>query len=142
VVQWERPATASFLGTQLLLTPGASKFLNATKEVTYDTTQINDAVWSINYYCGFTETYIPTETGIPQSSVKGLHGYIGGAASVSGVGLYKGIVCTSYSAAITSSDPAAMPSGVKVLHIQNDIYLKAIDGTIVYKRTKISADVT
>jgi hypothetical protein len=65
--------------------------------------------------------------------------YVASSDTVTGTDdTYNGVACDSYSATITASSPTSLPTGATVLDVDHDVYLTAIDGTVVYRRTKVS----
>ncbi len=155
-VEWQRPGFAGFSGTQLSLSPPITIALLASIEVTYSTSQDTTVPWALTGFAGFVYSYVTsplkadgtkavgTETIVTPSQAvsgqKGLGGYSGFATSVSGTNaLYNGVLCDSYLAVIVSSTPFdEPPTGLTVLKNDNEPYLTATDGTVVWRRTKIS----
>jgi hypothetical protein len=108
-------------------------------EVSYATTQISDTPFTVEAYATYYETYTPTDTGIAISSTKALGGYLAGASGTSGTNsVFNGILCDTWEYQLGSSTPSSFGSGAKVLDVDNDPYLVATDGTVVYRRTKVS----
>ncbi len=145
-IEWQKPGLASFTGTQLTLSPPATRTLLAEVEVTYSTSQLTTVPWEVEAYASFVFSYVTSALvgGAPSQTVsgqKGLAGYLSGATSVSGTNAnYNGILCDSYSAVLVSSIPSSRPTGVTVLRVDNEPYLTATDGTVVWRRTKVSYD--
>lgn len=154
-IEWQKPGLASFTGTQLTLSPPATRTLLASIEVSYSTTQDTTTPWEVEAYASFVFSYVtsplnaggtretdPTLIVTPSQTVsgqKGLGGYLSGATSVSGTNAnYNGILCDSYSAVLVSSIPSSRPTGATVLRVENEPYLTATDGTVVYRITKVS----
>lgn len=154
-IEWQKPGLASFTGTQLTLSPPATRTLLASMAVSYSTSQDTTTPWEVEAYASFVFNYITSplnaagtkatgdETIVtPSQSVsgqKGLGGYLSGATSTSGTnGLYNGILCDSWNAVLISSIPSSRPSGVTALKVDNEPYLTATDGTVLYRVTKIS----
>lgn len=136
---FEMPGAASFTGSppQFLMQPPSNRTLLADVSVTYGTSQISDTPFSLNAGASFYETYVPTDTGIAVQTQRGLGGYIAGASSISGTNSnYNGVLCTTWQAVLVSSIPSSLPTGLTVIHTDNDPYLTDITGTIVYRRTK------
>ncbi len=133
--QWEMPGLAYFVGTDLILQPPTTRTLLFSLEVSFATSQDTTDPFTVNTWGGFTETYIPTASGQPVNRQIGLNGYLCSGVTISGSGTYKGVAVDSYSAQRFASDPAALPTGDVVIHVDNEPYLTALDGTIVYKRT-------
>ncbi len=61
------------------------------------------------------------------------------SVTISGTGTYKGVAVDSYSATRFASDPTALPSGSTVISVENEPYLTALDGTVIYQRSKTTA---
>lgn len=135
-VSFPMPGLASFSGNQLVFSPQTSRTLIADQEVSYSTAQLTDAPFSVNTWASYQASYTPTATGVPAQEVKGLGGYIGSGTVVGTNGNFNGVLCDSYAASITNSSPTARPTGLTVLAVDNDIYLKTVAGTVVYRRTK------
>ena len=79
-------------------------------------------------------------TGIPVQEQQALGGCLAGASSISGTGVFNGVDCSAYEAVLVSSIPSAFPGGVLVIHVDNEIYLTATDGTVVFRSKKTSYD--
>lgn len=137
--RFEVPGLAYFVGTDLILQPPTVRNLLFSIEVSFATAQDTTAPFTVNRWGGFTETYIPTASGQPINRQIGLNGYLCTGVTISGSGTYKGVTVDSYSATRFASDPTAIPSGATLLSVDNEPYLTALDGTIVYKITKVSA---
>lgn len=142
--EFQEPGVASFTGSppQFVLQPPKQRTLLVNVAVTYSTSQISDTPFSIDAYAAFYESYIP-ETNPPggassaQQNQRGLGGYLAGASGISGTNSdYNGVLCREWQAALLSSIPSSFPTGTVVLHVDNDPYLTATDGTRVYRRTK------
>jgi hypothetical protein len=139
-IPWHRPGLASFTSNQLTLLPPTQMTLLASVEVSYSATQDTTAPYGVSYYAGLIETWVPTDTGIAQTRQSALGGYLGDATSISGsASNYNGVLCDTWSAVITSSSPTSRPSAeTKLLHVDNEPYLTATDGTVIYRITKTS----
>lgn len=137
--KFEVPGLAYFVGTDLILQPPTTRNLLFSIEVSYATAQDTTAPFTVNTWGGFTETYIPTASGQPINRQIGLNGYLCTGTTISGSGTYKGVAVDSYSAQRFASDPTSIPTGSTLLSVDNEPYLTALDGTIIYKITKVSA---
>lgn len=138
-VSFQMPGEAVFSGSppQLVLSPPVTQVLLASVEVSYDTTQISDAPFTVEAYCSLYYTYVDTATGTPHQSTDSMGGYLAGASSISGTNdFFNGVMCDSYAATLISSVPSARPTGAEVLDVDNDPYLVSTAGTIVYRRMK------
>ena len=135
------PGLAYFSGAQVITEPPVNRLVNAVEEVTYGTTTINDAPYYVTKYSMYYAGWVTTEDGVSHSTAKSMEGYLG-SGGVSGInGTFNGVECDSYIANLTTSNPATRPSGAIVLGVSNDPYLTALDGTVVYRRVKITATV-
>ena len=155
-VSFQNPGAASFgSGTQLTLQPPCTQTLLADMEVSYDETQISDTPFTVTAYAAFFDSYVPylnpgisptpgvaptdKRTVAPVASSKGLNGYLSGATGITDTNdYYNGVFCQRYDATLLSSIPSTGPSGATVIGVDNDVYLTATDGTVVYRRTKTS----
>jgi hypothetical protein len=138
---FEKPGNAVFTGSppQLVLTAPVTMTILAEVEISYGTTQLTDVPFTVTAPATFYETYTPTDTGIAVTSTQAMGRYLAGASGISGTNsVYNGILCDEWEATLGSSTPSSFSSGLKVLKTENEIYLVATDGTIVYRRTKIS----
>lgn len=138
-ISYPWPGVASFTGSppQYVQEPPGDRTLLADVEVSFDTSQITTLPFEVEAYAALYVNYTPTANGIPVSYQKGLGGYLAGASSISGTADYfNGVLCDTYSAVLVSSIPSTLPTGLTVLHIDNDPYLTAIDGTMVFRRSK------
>ncbi len=155
-VSFQNPGAASFgSGTQLTLQPPCTQTLLANIEVSYDVTQISDTPFTVTAYAAFFDSYVPylnpgisptpgvaptdTRTVAPVASSKGLNGYLSGATGITDTNdYYNGVFCQRYDATLLSSIPSSGPSGSTVIGVDNDVYLTATNGVVVYRRTKTS----
>ncbi len=138
-----KPGSAVIGGSpiQFVLHSQVSMTLLADVEVSYATTQITDTPFTVSAWATYYETYTPTDTGLAVSSTQSLGGYLGGASGTSGTNsVFNGILCNSWQYSLGSSTPSSFSLDVKVLDVDNDPYLVALDGTVVYRRTKVSYD--
>ena len=155
-VSFQNPGAASFgSGTQLTLQPPCTQTLLADIEVSYGVTQISDTPFTVTAYAAFFDSYVPylnpgvsptpgvapsdTRTVAPVASSKGLNGYLSGATGITDTNdYYNGVFCQRYDATLLSSIPSSGPSGSTVIGVDNDVYLTATNGVVVYRRTKTS----
>lgn len=143
--QFEKPGNATFSGgdPQLVLRAPVTLTLLADMEVSYDETKITDVPFSVLAPATFYESYTPTDTGIAVNSTQAMGRYLAGASGISGTNSpYNGILCDVWSATLGSSTPSSFSLDLKVLYVKNEIYLTDVDGTVVYRRSKISYDFT
>lgn len=109
--------------------------------VDYGTSQITDAPFTVSAFATLYETWTPTATGITVQRTNALGGYLAESSGTSGTNsVYNGVLCNSWSYSLGSSTPSTFTAAVHVLHTENDPYLTATDGTVVYRRTKVSYD--
>ncbi len=144
-VQFRMPGVAYFIGTQLTLQPPSNQDLLADVEVSYGTSQDTSTPFSLNFGTSFNYTYKTTATAdSPSQVVSGqdaLTDYVSEGISGSGTdSIYNGILCDTWEYATTLSDPGDLPTGVTVIHVDNDLYLTATDGTQVFRRAVTSYD--
>lgn len=140
-VNFTKPGSATISGSppQLVLNQQVTMTLLADVEVSYATSQITDTPFTVSSWATFYETYTPADTGITIANTSSLGGYLAGASGTSGTNsVYNGVSCTTWSYQLGSSTPSAFSTGSKVLDVDNDPYLLATDGTLVYRRTKVS----
>lgn len=140
-MSFSMPGLAAFSGTQLVLDPPVTKLVLANVEISYAEAQLDAAVWTVVRYAGYYEAYTPKATRVPVSRSQGLGGYVGSANVVGSNGDFNGVECSTYAASVVASNPTTRPSGTTVLQVDNDIYLVALDGTVVYRRTYATASV-
>jgi hypothetical protein len=141
--QFEKPGNAVFTGSppQLVITAPVTMTILADMEVSYAETQLTDAPFTVEAPATFYEAYTPTDTGIAVTSTQALGRYLAGASGISGTNSnYNGILCDAWAATLGSSTPSSFSLDLKVLRTENEIYLTATDGTVVFRRTKISYD--
>ncbi len=143
-VQFRMPGFAFFVGTQLTLQPPSTMDLLASVTVDFEESQVTTAPFSVNRGTSFNESYTtrPTDetASITQAQQKALSDYLSNGVSGGGSGLYNGLDCITYEYATTMSDPADLPTGDTTIHVDNDSYLTAIDGTKVYRRSVTVVD--
>jgi len=139
--QFRMPGLAAFVGTppQLTISSPVSMDILADVEVTYDTAQDTTTPFTVEAYASLYYNYIVSATGQPVSSTDALGGYLAGASSISGTNdFFNGVLCEEYEAVLISSIPSSRPSGPTVISVDNDPYLTATDGTMVFRRTVVS----
>jgi hypothetical protein len=135
--EFKMPGLAYFVGTDLILQPGAVMQLLGSLAVTFSTSQVTTDPFFVKQWAGFIETYIPVG-GSAVNNQFGLNGYLATGNSSSGTGLYKGVDCSSWSYQRFASDPTALPSGTIVVGVRNDPYLTDVNGTVIFKRSVMS----
>lgn len=134
-MEWDNPGLAYFVGTDLILQPGARMQKLGFVEVSFATTQDTTQPFFVQQWGGFIETYTPTDTGIAINNQFGLNGYLTTGSSSSGTGMYKGVDCTAWSYQRFASIPSALPTGLTVIAVNNAPYLVDINGVMVFKIT-------
>lgn len=137
-VEFDNPGLAYFVGTELILQPGAKLQKLGSIEVSFSATQDTTAPFFVQQWGGFIETYTPTDTGVAVNNQFGLNGYLTTANSSSGTGLYKGVTCTAWAYQRFASVPSALPTGATLIGVDNVPYLVDISGTMIFKITKTS----
>lgn len=140
-VSWQMPGLASFTGTppQLVISSPVTMTILADAEVTYDTSQITDDPFTVEAYCSMYYAYVEASSGLPVSATKAMGGYLAGASSISGTNdFFNGVLCESYEAVLISSIPSSRPTGTTIISVDNDPYITATNGTVVYRRTKVT----
>ncbi len=141
-INFTKPGNAVIGGSpiQFVLTGPVTMDILADVEVSYLTSQITDTPFTVESYATYYETYTPADTGIEVATTRSLGGYLAGASGTSGTGTFNGIICTSWEYQLGSSTPSSFSAAVHVLDVDNDPYLTATDGTVVFRRTKVSYD--
>jgi hypothetical protein len=140
-VNFTQEGLASFLSNQLTLLSPTTRTLLAEVEVTYATSQVTDDPFTVEFYASLNYAYVPADGGTPVSASKALGGYLAQASSISGTNdFFNGVLCESFEATLISSSPDARPTGATLINVDNDPYLVATDGTVVYRRTKVTVD--
>lgn len=142
-INFTKPGSAVISGSplQLVLNPPVTMDILAEVEVSYGTSQDSTAPFTVSAWATYYETYTPTDTGLEVASTKGLGGYLAGASGTSGTNsVFNGILCDSWEYQLGSSTPSSFTAAVHVLDVDNDPYLTATDGTVVYRRTVVSYD--
>lgn len=140
-IQFEKPGVAEFTGSppQFLLTAPRTLTLLASVLIDYATTQISDVPFTVSAPAAFYEAYTPTDTGIAVTDTQALGRYLGQASGISGTNsVYNGVLCDEWAAELISSVPSTFPTGATVLKTDNTPYLTDINGTVVWKREKVS----
>lgn len=126
-------------GANLLIQSDSNRFLKCDVEISYATTQLTDTPWTLNYGTTYRASYTRTGQTVAEYEQKVLGFYVASSDTVSGTNEnYNGVACSSYSATLTASSPTSLPTGATVLDVDHEVYLTAIDGTVVYRRTKVS----
>lgn len=140
IVSFKMPGLAEFSGNNLIITPPSDRTLEANQEISYDTTQNTDVPYSVAYGAYLRESYIRTNNnGVGEYRNDTLSYIVAGAAGISGTNdYYNGVLCDEFDVTLNSSSPTARPSGLTVIDKDNSIYLIALDGTIIYRRVKVT----
>jgi hypothetical protein len=130
------PGVAYFVDTQLVLQPPTRPLLLCDVDVSYDTSQDTSTPFTVLQGSSFYDAYTIAATGQVVNHSQGLGDYLSeGFSSGGSDALYNGVECSVFTYATAESDPPDLPTGETVLHVTNDLYLTALDGTIVYRRT-------
>lgn len=140
-VEFDMPGLAYFVGTDLILQPGAKMQKLGEIEVTFNTAQITTDPFFVQQWGGFIETYTPSDTGQAINNQFGLNGYIATANASSGTGVYKGVDCTAWAYQRFASIPDTLPSGDTIIGVDNVPYLTDITGMMVFKRTVTTVNI-
>jgi len=140
IVSFKMPGLAQFSGNNLIITPPSDRTLEANQEISYDTTQNADVPYSVLFGAYLRESYIRTNNNsVGEYRNDTLSYIVADADGISGTNdYYNGVLCDEFEATLNSSSPTARPSGATVIDKDNSIYLMALDGTIVYRRIKVS----
>ncbi len=141
-INFTKPGSASISGSpiQLVFTSPVTMDILAEVEVSYDVAQISDTPFTVESYAVYYENYTPVDTGVTVANTRALGGYLGGASGTSGTGVFNGIDCSAWEYQLGSSTPSSFSLDLKVLDVDNDLYLTDVSGTVVYRRTKVSYD--
>lgn len=130
------PGVAYFLDTQLVLQPPTRPLLLCDVHVTYGTSQDTSTPFTVLQGSSFYDAYTIAATGQVVNHSQGLGDYLSeGFSSGGSDALYNGVECSVFTYATAESDPPDLPTGETVLHVTNDPYLTALDGTVVFRRT-------
>jgi hypothetical protein len=136
------PGTAVFSsgvsGHDLLLSPSKIRPILADEETSYSTSQLTTAHWQLLYGCYLNVAYTREGATQAESQQQPFSNYVsaGGTASGSAGDTYNGVAMDEYAANLEASSPTSRPSGSTVIEpVRNELYLTAIDGTQVFRRT-------
>jgi hypothetical protein len=139
---FDMPGTAQFettgSGHNLLLSPSKRRIIQANEEVSYSTSQLSTSHWQLLFGCYINASFVREGETKGESQQQAFSNYVsaGDTATGSNPDEYNGVIMESYSATIEASSPTSRPSGSTVIAPpDNEIYLTAIDGTTVYRRT-------
>lgn len=142
-INFTKPGNAVFTGSppQLVISAPVTMTLLADAEVSYDVAQETSGPFTVSDYATLYFTYTPADTGIAVQGQQSLGGYLAGASGISGTNSnYNGVLCTSWSATLGSSTPSSFSLDLKTVSVDNDPYLTATDGTVVFRRTVTTYD--
>lgn len=147
------PGLASFSGVPVEFnqSPPVTMDILASVEVSYATSQVTTTPFTVEAYARLNASWIPytnpgvsptpgsppadTTTGPPQGYSESLGGYLAGASGISDTDQYfNGVFVATYSSTLASSTPSSRPTGSTTLAVDNDPYITATDGTIIYRR--------
>lgn len=148
------PGLASISGAPVkyTLSPPVTRELLATVTVSYGTTQDTTAPFSVSSYATLNTQYIAyanpgasptpgsppadTTTLPPQGTTESLGNYLASSSGTSGTNaFFEGVFCLTYEQTLGASSPSSRPTGSTTLAVDNDPYLTATDGTVVFRRT-------
>ncbi len=136
-VNFSMPGVAAVGGGQLVLDPPISRTVLADVAVSYSNTQETSTPYSVTRYAGYYEAYKRTEDGVVVTNQRGLGGYVGDSNYLlAGAGNFNGVPVDYANATVVASAPTTRPAGSTVLSVDNDIYLVALDGSVIYRREK------
>lgn len=107
--------------------------LLGTVTVSFSTTQVTTAPFSVLQYASLNYYYVRSDTGATVSGQQALNGYLSGGTSTSGTGSYNGVPVSSWTEVISGSTPSAPPSGSTTITVDNEPYLTDIFGTQVFR---------
>jgi hypothetical protein len=142
---FDMPGTVSLQSTadghNLLLSPSKKIPIQADVEVSYSTSQLTTAHYYVAYGAYLNAAYVRDGQTQGESQQEAFSNYVsaGGTATGTTGDEYNDVVMESYALTLAASSPTARPTGATVIAPPlNEKYLMALDGTIVYRRTKIS----
>ena len=113
----------------------------ADAEVSYNTSQLTTSHYFVEYGVYYQLSFIREGQTAGEFIDQSFSNYVSSGDSVSGTNPdeYNGVLMESYAASLSASSPTARPSGSTVIAPpQNEIYLTATDGTVVYRRTLLT----
>ena len=148
------PGLASISGAPVkyTLSPPVTRELLATVTVSYGTTQDTTTPYTVSTYATLNTQYIAyanpgssptpgsppadTTTLPPVGTTESLGGYLASSSGTSGTNaFFEGVFCLTYEQTLGASSPSSRPTGATTLAVDNDPYLTATDGTVVFRRT-------
>ena len=140
IKDFHMPGLASFDGSQLIISPPSVRTILADEEVSYGESQLETVPFKVDFGAFYRANYIRANNNdVGESEQKALGYILAGASGINGTdSAFNGMLCTTWSATLNSSSPVSRPSGLTVIDADNQIYLAAIDGTIVYRRVSVS----
>lgn len=140
VVKFHMPGIASFVSNELLVSPDSIRTIICDQEISYSTSQISTVPFKVDFGAYYRAAFVRTNNNdIGEFKSAALENILSSAVSISGTaGLFNGVLCDSFDASLASSSPPTRPTGSTVIDVDNDIYLVAIDGTVVYRRISVT----
>lgn len=142
-INFTKPGIAAIGGSpiQLTLNPPVTMTLLADVEVSYDEAQITDVPFTVESYALYYQSMTPSDTHKQEAYTESIGNFLAQASGTSGTNsVFNGVLCDAWSYALISSVPSTFSADLKVLDVDNDPYLTATDGTVVFRRTKVSYD--
>lgn len=136
LINFKMPGLASFVSDELIVSPPSDRTILADLEISYGTTQNSTTPFSVLFGAYYKANYIrENNNDVGESEQRSLAYILASAGSSSGTsGTYNGMACVEWNATLSSSSPVSRPSGATTIDVDNQIYLVAIDGTVVYRR--------
>jgi hypothetical protein len=124
------------------ITPPCSLDLIGTETVSYSTSQNAAVVYKISSYCSVYEIYKRSLDGAEFSKVDDTPGYLGSSTLVGTNTVYRGISVLSFNVTVSASSPTTLPTGVQTVRVECEKYLTATNGTVIWRNSTVTADVT
>jgi hypothetical protein len=124
------------------ITPPCSLDLIGTETVSYSTSQNAAVVYKISSYCSVYEIYKRSLDGAEFSKVDDTPGYLGSSTLVGTNTVYRGISVLSFNVTVSASSPTTLPTGVQTVRVGCEKYLTATNGTVIWRNSTVTADVT
>jgi hypothetical protein len=140
IKDFKMPGLASFDVDHIVISPPSIRTILADEEISYGTTQDSTVPFKVDFGAYYRASYIRTNNNdIGESEQRSLGYILAGSSGIFGTNsVYNGMMCTEWEATLNSSSPVSRPSGSTVIDVDNQIYLMAIDGTVVFRRVVVS----
>jgi len=140
-IEFRKPGLVT-AGNPPSIVPPVTLDLMGTNTVTFATTKTSATPYKISSFAQLSENFTRSDTGLADSQVKELPGYLGSSSFTGSNITYRGIPVSAVASSVSGSNPTSQPTGTQTTHVRCTEYLTDINGTRLWKNEVVTADVT